>query len=1007
MEVRYVASGSNYLSSDKSRFTLALQGYVAGAIAPTNAVLNAGQIRYDYNVNNGVPGFTTTNNANGVLTINTHNGDYYHQLGFSSNGGIFHHASKGTTGWVEIVKNSGTWGISITGNAATATSLTSNAGSTTQPIYFTGGKPSATSYSLSATINAGDSAYVAYYSGANAISSAKAATGMMMPAHYYHNLYNNNPTTGTTVYVHYYNTSTTSTNSFANLRVKTSSSYKTLAFGGDGNLTWEGHIKATAGYLYSTANSNTVTIGSQNTSWCHFDNSANIPFYFGKNIHVNSQLIIYNTGTKLYNNYLEFAQGGGWYMSDATYLRSYNNKSIYTTGTIYGGETWGYQLRLVSNWLGFYANALNTTTRYGYIQCNADRMYFRKENSSSQNEYFDFGSRIYTPSISVGYTNTSYVMSTNSFICNSWVRTKGSAGWYNEDYAGGWYMTDTKWIRSYNSKPTILDIGTNNAYGIGGHRLALAMVGGSNVSWIMKGGSVIYGFCVNGNGNWYFGRRTNDQSLETTTNDAYGYYGDNVSILPNGDNVKNLGNSSNRWKEVRAVNFYGYFNGNVSGSSSSCTGNAATATKLATARNLWGNSFNGTADISGTLTPGSNNGSNLGSSSLEWSGTYSRVVYARHFDSSANYTSDRNMYYGYNRGAAHYFYKYDGSTRTHLATIDGNLSLPNGSFFARVDSGEAHCEARNATQRIYLYAHSNGSAGIYRVRADGTAHSIIYVGNNSSTSTFYGNCTGSSASCTGTAAYAKRLSGGTNVWDDGSTVFIGENSTSKIELYGSSGACQLTGRLWINYSQDVGLNQNGAFIIGPKDGKNMALDPDEIMARNNSAASPIYINWDGGQINCGGYVNMKAGHNDYAECRKCSIDEPGRVVVPSFGGISVPSTERLQAGARIISDTFGFSVGESDEAKTRLAMSGRVLAYPYRPISEYHIGDAVCSAPNGTVDIMTREEIKEYPERIIGIVNEIPTYNIWRVVSSHDTNPRKSKRITETQVKGRIWIDIK
>lgn len=38
---------------------------------------------------------------------------------------------------------SGTWGISISGNAATATALTSNAGSAGQAIYFTGGKPAA------------------------------------------------------------------------------------------------------------------------------------------------------------------------------------------------------------------------------------------------------------------------------------------------------------------------------------------------------------------------------------------------------------------------------------------------------------------------------------------------------------------------------------------------------------------------------------------------------------------------------------------------------------------------------------------------------------------------------------------------------------------------------------------------------------------------------------------------------------------------------------------------
>jgi len=38
---------------------------------------------------------------------------------------------------------------------------------------------------------------------------------------------------------------------------------------------------------------------------------------------------------------------------------------------------------------------------------------------------------------------------------------------------------------------------------------------------------------------------------------------------------------------------------------------------------------------------------------------------------------------------------------------------------------------------------------------------------------------------------------------------------------------------------------------------------------------------------------------------------------------------------------------------------------------------AVCSAPNGTIDIMTREEIRNYPDAIIGIVSEIHKYEIW------------------------------
>ena len=105
------------------------------------------------------------------------------------------------------------------------------------------------------------------------------------------------------------------------------------------------------------------------------------------------------------------------------------------------------------------------------------------------------------------------------------------------------------------------------------------------------------------------------------------------------------------------------------------------------------------------------------------------------------------------------------------------------------------------------------------------------------------------------------------------------------------------------------------------------------------------------------------------------------------------STERLQPGAEIISDTFGFAIGETDECKTPIASSGRVLAYPYEDRNSYPLGAAVCSGPNGTISLMTREEIKEYPERIIGTVSEIPNYEEWGT--------------GKVKVNGRIWIRIR
>lgn len=58
--------------------------------------------------------------------------------------------------------------------------------------------------------------------------------------------------------------------------------------------------------------------------------------------------------------------------------------------------------------------------------------------------------------INVGYTNTSYQISAASIICQSWLRTVGNTGWYSETYGGGWYMTDSTYIRNFNNKALLL-----------------------------------------------------------------------------------------------------------------------------------------------------------------------------------------------------------------------------------------------------------------------------------------------------------------------------------------------------------------------------------------------------------------------------------------------------------------------------------------------------------------------------------------------------------------------
>lgn len=146
-------------------------------------------------------------------------------------------------------------------------------------------------------------------------------------------------------------------------------------------------------------------------------------------------------------------------------------------------------------------------------------------------------------------------------------------------------------------------------------------------------------------------------------------------------------------------------------------------------------------------------------------------------------------------------------------------------------------------------------------------------------------------------------------------------------------------------------------------------------------------------------VLMGAAWNDYAEYRQAKDDikiEPGRVVKEVGDETLELTTERLQRGCSIVSNTFGISIGESETNNLPLAVAGRVLAYPYENREDFknHIGWPVCSGPNGTVSIMTEEEEIKYPSRIIGTISAVPDYEIWHGGA-------------DVIVDGRVWIKVR
>lgn len=73
----------------------------------------------------------------------------------------------------------------------------------------------------------------------------------------------------------------------------------------------------------------------------------------------------------------------------------------------------------------------------------------------------------------IGNSNPAYKLDVSgAIIADFWFRSRGATGWYSETYGGGWYMTDSSYIRNYNRKELLLSNNlimdsNNNPSGVG------------------------------------------------------------------------------------------------------------------------------------------------------------------------------------------------------------------------------------------------------------------------------------------------------------------------------------------------------------------------------------------------------------------------------------------------------------------------------------------------------------------------------------------------------------
>ena len=346
-----------------------------------------------------------------------------------------------------------------------------------------------------------------------------------------------------------------------------------------------------------------------------------------------------------------------------------------------------------------------------------------------------------------------------------------------------------------------------------------------------------------------------------------------------------------------------------------------------------------------------------------------QIESAAYFMNNGTGTSGSHGYYLYRNNAqyARLFVSTVGTVATaDAAGTAGVASLYLGNATAQPAAGATTAGANNAYGRILLYG-------------TGTTYTILRSNPNGSRTIYlpHAGADGYLVCKTTTAAV-----GGT-----GTPVYVDANGVVQAcTAYGSATAATANAiktTLMTNASTAI-------YVLGTT---GTAADTSATVYKGyRTSTAKVYFRGDTG-------VLMGAAWNDYAEYRQAKNDieiEPGRVVKEVGDETLELTTERLQRGCSIVSNTFGISIGESNINKLPLAVSGRVLAYPYEDREEFknHIGWPVCSGPNGTVSIMTEEEEIKYPSRIIGIISAVPDYEIWHGGA-------------DVIVDGRVWIKVR
>ena len=305
---------------------------------PISSSVSTGYLQYNYGIDKNTAGlFPWVSNANGLLTINKHEGNYYSQLGFSSNGKLYYRNFEGvalntTTGWSEIAFTTSV--VNAANKLQTARTINGTNFDGTANI-------TTANWGTARSITIGNSGKSV--NGSANVTWSLSEIGAVPVS------------TGSSIKIHA-DSDASSTDEYLllkaghnELKIMSSAGGTTATKGAD-KLTFNGSIvyhtgrKPTLSELGAAASSHTHT--SAQISDATASNNANTVVKRDGSGNFNAGRItlsnwIYCSGnTGIYFN----THGGGWYMTDTTWIRAYGDKSIYTKkdikadGKLYAGS---------------------------------------------------------------------------------------------------------------------------------------------------------------------------------------------------------------------------------------------------------------------------------------------------------------------------------------------------------------------------------------------------------------------------------------------------------------------------------------------------------------------------------------------------------------------------------------------------------------------------------------------------------------------------------------------